>query len=441
MRKSKDATGSRIAALAVTCLAAALAACAGPLYLMPTPEAFRTGDIDVFELTPEQERSLQVPVLYATNRLPATDMDRLGYGKKFDDKLRLGLAYIQIGEDDSGSWEELYAKSTIEERDSDILLKLDGVREFIVVDRDVDVEAPPAELLRLLGEVDRALQESLDRDLLIFVHGAKNSFYRSVGQAAQYRHFTGRHSVVLAFVWPSMENIVRYRTDARQALDSAPLLSTLVELLAAHTRARYINVLGYSLGASVVSESMYLLRQRNAQDEVQALRQRLRIGEVYYAAADVDLDRFVAQLKDYRDMVGRVSVTVNPNDSALGFAAWTHRKSRAGRPDAGQLDEQDLDWLREASHGDRFDLIEVASAIAPYAAFKAHDYWYNNPRVSMDVLIQMLSHATPDKRGLQRMETDRGFEVWGFPENYQERALAAVQALLEESGRQAGDLQ
>jgi esterase/lipase superfamily enzyme len=400
---------------------------------MPTPEAFRTGDIDVFELTPEQEKSLQVQVLYATNRLPASNVHQRGYGRKFDNQLRLGEAFIQIGDDDAVSWEQLYAVSTIEERGSDILLKLKRVQEFIAIDKDVDTRSPPSEMLRLLGELDMALEQSRDKDLLIFVHGAKNDFYRSVGQAAQYRHFTGRHSVVLAFVWPSQENILQYGTDVRNAVSSAPLLATLVELLAIHTQARNINILGYSLGAIVVSNSLYQLHERYQDEDSDTLRQRLRIGEVYFAAADLALDEFTDHLRHYHDMVGRVSMTLNPDDSALEFASMVHRKSRAGRPDPGELSDEDSRWLQQLSRTERLDLIEVQSAISPYAALKAHDYWYANPRVSMDILIQMLSHATPDKRGLEEQLGSRGFRYWSFPENYQERAIQAVKALLAES--------
>jgi len=436
--KKQLAIGSGRAAhpmLGVSLALAALAigACAGPLYLMPTPEAFRTGDIDVFELTPEQERTLQVPVLYATNRLPARNGEKAGYGRKFDEMLRLGVAYIQIGDDQAGSWEQLYAVSTVQERGSDILLKLKRVQEFIAIGKDVDIQAPPPDLLRLLAELDKALEKSLDKDLLIFVHGAKNDFYRSVGQAAQYRHFTGRHSVVLAFVWPSMENILRYGADVRHATASAPMLATLVELLATHTQARNINILGYSLGAVVVSNSLYQLHQRHREVGAETLRRRMRIGEVYYAAADLDLDMFVDHLRHYHDMVGRVSMTLNPNDSALGFASKIQRKSRAGRPDPEDLSEEEFLWLRDLSLTRQFDLIEVQSAILPYQALEAHDYWYANPRVSMDVLIQMLSHATPDQRGLDRQVGERGFEYWSFPENYRERSIEAVKAMQAKS--------
>jgi esterase/lipase superfamily enzyme len=265
------------------------------------------------------------------------------------------------------------------------------------------------------------------------VHGANNNFYRTVGQAAQYRHFTGRHTAVVSFVWPSLENIIRYGGDVKNAKISAPLLTDLLELLALHTEARYINVLGYSLGAQVVSNALNELRQRYADQDPVTTKDVLRIGEVYYAAADVDFQKFVEQFYFYSDIVGRVSLTINLQDSALGVSQIMQGVSRAGRPDTGELNAEQTQWLLEASNSEVFDVLEVGPAIAPYEAFSAHDYWYNNPRVSTDVLIQMLSHAPPEQRGLDKFISEKGYEVWTFPDNYQERALEAVRALREAS--------
>lgn len=424
--------------IALLLLAVTLAACQQAVYLMPTPESLRTGEIDIFEQTPEWERNLTIPVIYATNRLPRDDLNKKGYSRKFDDTLRFGIARVQVGDDLSARWEDLYAISTREARRDEVPLRLQEVTQYFAFGPERDPEDPSPDMLELFAALDGFLAQSADPDLLIFIHGANNNFYRSVAQAAQYRHFTGRHSVVVAFVWPSMENILRYGRDVKNAKASAPMLADLLELVAMHTQARYINLLGYSLGAKVLSDGLFELRSRHQAEEPELLKQRLRIGEVYFAAADISLQRFVSQLSEYRDMVGRVSLTINMNDSALGFAQFAHGRSRAGRPDAGELSAEETRELIEASKSSRFDVVEIGTAVAPYEAFKAHDYWYNNPRVSNDIILQMLSHAPPPERGLERHETPRGFEVWYFPDDYQQRAIAAALAITEKEETQRG---
>lgn len=413
----------------------ALAGCQRTLVLMPTPDGLRTGELDGFSDTPEMERSIVIPIGYATNRLPSENLDRDGYTRAFDDNLRIGIAGVRVGDDPDANWEDLVAISTVADRETEIPLRLHEVEEYLVIPADIDPDNPPEDVKQLLHDLDRHLDEILDPDILIFVHGANNSFYRSVAQAAQYRHFTGRHTAVIAFIWPSMENILRYRTDVENAKRAAPLLANFVDLLATYTDARYINLLGYSLGAVVVSNGLNKLRNDNRDEDPASLRERLRIGEVYYAAADMDFRQFVEQMANYQDIVGRISLTVNMDDSALGFAGFIGGVSRAGRPDPDELSAEETLWLAEASKSPVFDVIEVGEAIRPYEAYKAHDYWYNNPRVSTDVILQMWTHAEPGQRGLLKWQTPAGYEIWYFPVDYQTRAIAAAKAWMEAQAR------
>jgi hypothetical protein len=120
---------------------------------------------------------------------------------------------------------------------------------------------------------------------------------------------------------------------------------------------------------------------------------------------------------------------VNLNDSTLRYAQLAQGASRAGRPDADELSDAESRWLIEASRSADFDVIDIETAAAPTKTLKAHDYWYNNPRVSTDIIIQMLSHAPPGQRGLEKYLTPKGYKVWLFPEDYRDRAIAAVEML------------
>jgi esterase/lipase superfamily enzyme len=400
--------------------------------LMPAPEAFRFRQAEAFQRTPDAEKDPVVSVLYATTRIPAREKDGDPYGKNFDDTLRMGVSGILIGDNPEISWNELRQLSVGEERDRELPLRLTQVNECASLLPGQDLEALPAQLQAFMERINQALDSSLDPDLLIFVHGARNTFYRSMGQAAQYRHFAGRNSVVLAFAWPSMGSLWFYGTDVKRARESARRLADLMELLARYSKARRLNILGYSLGAEVVSNALLQLRQDHAEIPGRELQDALRIQDVYYAAPDMEVSKFAKQLKRYSDMVGRVSVTINVNDKVLKMSQLHNRTSRAGRPDADELDEEETNFLVEASARSNFDVIDAASAVSVFDALEAHDYWYNNPRVSTDVLMQMLFHLAPDQRGLDSIVTDRGFTVWYFPDDYQQRVPAIIDALDEE---------
>jgi len=398
--------------------------------LMPAPEVFRLEQVEGFKGTPEAEQSLTVPVLYATNRVPGKkSKDGSPYGNDYDNTLRMGLAKMRIGDDPSLEWDDLIKLSVQEQREQDLPLHLIDVNETVSLAHGQDLEALPEHLQAAMDSLNRILENSRDPDLMIFVHGARNTFYRALAQAAQYRHFTGRNTVVLAFAWPSTGTLWRYGSDVKRARESARQLADLVELLARHSTARKINILGYSLGGVVVSNALALLREDHAGETGESLISRLRIEEVYYAAADIDTLEFTHQLKAYHDMVGRVSMTVNLNDNVLKMSQFRNRSSRIGRPDQDELGSEETNFLIQATATDNFDVIDAVSAVSFFDALEAHDYWYNNPRVSTDVLIKMIYHLGPADRGLQSVVTERGFTVWYFPDDYQQRVSVVIDAL------------
>ena len=58
-----------------------------------------------------------------------------------------------------------------------------------------------------------------------YVHGANTSIGRATAQAAQYRHFTGRNSVVLSYLWPSAENFLRFGHDVSKSGQAGPVFA------------------------------------------------------------------------------------------------------------------------------------------------------------------------------------------------------------------------
>ena len=117
--------------------------------------------------------------------------------------------------------------------------------EFLEVARQTEADLRQANL--------EALAASQDKNLTIYVHGANTGVQRAAAQAAQYRHFTGRNSVVLSYIWPSAESFLRFSTDVANTARTAPTFAHLIRMLSLHTRARQINVIAYSSGAMVAS--------------------------------------------------------------------------------------------------------------------------------------------------------------------------------------------
>ena len=86
------------------------------------------------------------------------------------------------------------------------------------------------------------------------------------------------------------------------------------------------------------------------------------------------------------DIVERVSIAANLNDSALRFSAVVHRASRAGSPDPTELDAEQTGFLVDASRKLGFDLIKVDPNAIPKLPPRSHAFWFEDPWVSGDLL-------------------------------------------------------
>jgi esterase/lipase superfamily enzyme len=405
---------------ALLLLSALLSACESPVRLMPTPVSFRNGDADPFAQAGNKlVGTTDVPVFYATNRGAVIEKPEPIHTVLPSERLRMGVAHVRIG-DETLTWEALHRLSTSDDPDERPIVQLEMLEPLASIGpNDQVAELPDAKAFFAL--VNKALAASASTDLLVYVHGSNNTMPRAAAQAAQLRHFTGRRMVVLAFLWPSAGSILKYFTDVANAQASVEPFVRLIELLAAHTDAKNIDVLAYSAGAQIVSPGLAQLGTPRRGETQEQLRQRLRLAQIYFAAPDIDTRRFVQELGQYVKVVDRVSIAANMNDSALRFANIVHRASRAGRPDPNELDATQTGFLVDASQRLGFDLIRVNPYDIPKLPETSHAFWYEDPWVSSDLLGLMLLNAEPQRRGLAAQSTDGGVRYWSFPPDFDQR--------------------
>ena len=407
--------------LIIGLLTVAAVGCHKTVYLMPTPAIMATGELNPFSVNPNLEESNRVEVIYATNRTPIGDGDSRTYTIFPGKELRLGIAHFTIGGKET-DWEQIFKLSTSEENRDRPSLHLEYLQELAVIPLDDESSMIPKEIESLAASINNVLARSVDKDIMVYVHGANSSVYRAAAQAAQYRHFTGRNSVVLAFLWPSAENLLAYGTDVRHAQKSAPAFMRLITLLNEYTTAKNINILAYSAGSQIVSPGLAILGREKKGES----RRQLRLGEVYFAGADIGVDTFVGHLQTYLDIPRSVTLTINLKDTVLAMAEWHHGVSRAGRPKAKDLSPEAARWGRNASVHSGLDIIGVDEKTVIGLSSGAHDFWYGHPWISSDVLVQFLFHADPLKRGLVENYNEHGLRYWAFPPDYPDRIIGII---------------
>ncbi len=388
---------------------------------MPTPVSFRSGDVDPFEHAGATLHGTEVPVFYVTNRGAVIEKPEPVYTIVPSERLRMGVAHVRIG-DDTLDWETLHRLSTSDDPDGRPLVKLERLEPMATLNPGDTVSGSP-DLTAFFALVDKALAASQSHELLVYVHGANNTVALAAAQAAQLRHFTGRRMVVVAFLWPSAGSIVKYFTDVGNARASVEPFARLIELLAANTHASAIDVLAYSAGAQIASPGLAQLRTARSGESNEQFRREMRLKHVYFAAPDIDTRRFVDELGRYIDVVDRVSIAANLNDSALRFASAVHRASRAGRPNPTELDAEQSGFMIDASRNLGFDLIKVDPNDIPNLPLRSHDFWYEDPWVSGDLLGLLLLNADPARRGLDGQDAANGSRYWTFPPDFSDRVV------------------
>jgi len=107
----------------------------------------------------------------------------------------MGVATIQIG-GEATPWEKVYAISISAVDDERPRLVLNNLTELASLEDGGTLSPGQRAWIKL---TDTAIDRSPDKDIIIFVHGAKSTAERAAGQAAQLHHSTGQNSVVLLF--------------------------------------------------------------------------------------------------------------------------------------------------------------------------------------------------------------------------------------------------
>jgi esterase/lipase superfamily enzyme len=399
----------------------ALVSCGGVSVqpLMPTPVLFSELGFSPLDHIPEDQRWTPRRVYYATTRVREKNLQRIDYTNEEAGETSLGLSLIGFGTPQL-SWSDLSEYSKVEERDDIVDLAIAGLVEvghYTPSTATTPSSDDMGALAWLINDMNASIKASRDSDLLIYVHGAKVNFYNANAFAAQLDHFMGRDMTSMAFSWPTRQNIVAYGGggDVRRAYRAAPALTSLLEELAEHSVARRIHIVCWSAGGRVTTAALKELYERYADSGVD-LRERFRLGTVYYAAADVPAEEFFDALPALDAISTRVVVTVSSQDGALSMA-----KTFMGGGTRIGVRNQDLseeEWeVVEAAEG--LEVIDVSRDWEGRGFdITGHRYWFDHPWASSDVVLSVRSDFSPAERGLAPTDIDL---LWTIPPDYPER--------------------
>jgi esterase/lipase superfamily enzyme len=173
-----------------------------------------------------------------------------------------------------------------------------------------------------LEDLTEAIDVSVRREVLVFVHGYNASFADALIRAAQLAVDLEIDGATVAYSWPSRASLLSYVVDRNQVI--GPFLDDLKNLIssvATATGATRVHLIAHSMGGKFLLEALEAL----ASDHDKPLT-----DEIIFASPDVDVDDFNYGINKIRHLAPRITVYSSSNDRALRLSERINGGVRAG---------------------------------------------------------------------------------------------------------------
>jgi len=190
-------------------------------------------------------------------------------------------------------------------------------------------------------------------DVRVFVHGYNTNFPEGLFRLAQITRDSGDSGASILFSWPSVGSVAGYAADREAVTYSRDHLAGLLKALARERRIGRISVLGHSMGAWLVMETLRQLRLSGDDATIARL-------EVILAAPDIDIDVFRTQVETIGPLEPPLTVLVSTDDRALRISG----RLNASRTRVGALDISDP-RIAAAATAANITLIDIGAIRAP----------------------------------------------------------------------------
>ncbi len=162
---------------------------------------------------------------------------------------------------------------------------------------------------------DLLAQAGAGGDILIYVHGFKQTFETAALDAVHLSDgikFRGR---TMLFAWPSKAGFFDYAYDRESAMWSRDAFERVLSSLVSAPGTGRVHIVAHSMGTMLALESLRQLYARYG-DTITG-----RIGAVVFAAPDIDMDVFSSAIGRIGPLAGKITVIASTNDRALALSA------------------------------------------------------------------------------------------------------------------------
>ncbi len=390
--------------------------------VMDPPAILDDNQYNPFIGAPVLEDRNRLPVLFATNRMPAGENDKQPhYLDQRTDLIRLGEAGVTI-KNKGLSWDDMAMIEAYRDRKNDGVMMVSDVEEYGVLDTSATIFSETEEELsdygreRFLIQLRSQLGRSESNDVYIFVHGYNVSFENPILMTAELRHFMGYRGAFITYGWPATDLGTAYFKDLDTAMMSTRPFRIFLEFLAAQPEIEKIHILGYSAGTRLVTSTLNQINLQRCGQSPEEVRRATKLGTVVLTNSDMDRSVFGTYLVDGQmDIMDRMTVYTSSKDSVLNGTKTFYFRSRLGQTLEPQFITSEIESFFEKN--DRISIVDVSNA-ENVARMGGHFYFLESSWVSSDLLLSFTTGKGPGERGLVR---NSDLPYWEFPDDYVER--------------------
>lgn len=216
------------------------------------------------------------------------------------------------------------------------------------------------------GAASAFVEAAIGRDVLIYVHGYRESFETAAISASRLSSGVGFRGATALFSWPSGAAAFDYGYDRESAMWSRDAFEDLLKALADSQSGGRVHIVAHSMGTLLTLEALRMLRAAGGEVAM------ARIGAIVLAAPDIDIDLFTRSLERLGPDAKKITVISSTNDRALAVAS---RLAGGGVVRAGAADRDKLTALG----------VRVADASDYGGGLINHDLFLTNPEVQQVV--------------------------------------------------------
>jgi len=259
-----------------------------------------------------------------------------------------------------------------------------------------------------VGQVQKLVQESPYRALLVVVHGFREAFPSALRKTTFLGHVLDINTPVLLFDWPGNQGSTPggYRRAQRVAKASGAELARTLELIIREIQPERLWLIANSMGAQVAVDAFRLLYEQADLADAET-----EIADVLLTAPDVDFEEFDTHFQQaLKALARKTTIYVSSNDRALVASRLLNRGRRRGE---STLSPSQLgSAARVVDHDPDDEEVTVVDVTPVNRTRNFHNFSLETPEFFDDVFLRLTNKETPRSRLIYAVQAPNGTIYW-----------------------------